>query len=268
MLRKPQLLLLAAAALLPLVALALPSGAQAGFRQTLGGALLPLVGLLAAAGNLASRAADAARPAGAPVTSAVALETENQRLRLVVAERDAALHENARLRALAGLPRPAGWNLRPARIIGRDPANWWRTAWLDAGRAAGVAPDATVLGPEGLIGRVVSVSAASAQIVMLGDPNCPVAAAVRETGDQGIIRPLPGSDVENDLVGLTFLPRNAALQPGQKVFTSGAGGVFPPGILVGEIVDFRSVGHGLYLEARVRLAARPGAADWVWVKLP
>ena len=129
-------------------------------------------------------------------------------------------------------------------------------------------PDAAVLGPEGLIGRVVGPSARAAQIVMLGDPNCPVAAAVRETGDQGIIRPLPGSDVENDVVGLTFLPRNAALQPGQKVFTSGAGGVFPPGILIGEIVDFRSVGHGLYLEARVRLAARPGAADWVWVKLP
>lgn len=268
MLRKPQLILLAAAALLPLVTLALPAGAQVGFKQSLGGFLQPLLGLLAAANNLAGRAADAVRPPGSPSAPVAALETENQRLRLVVAERDAALRENERLRALAGLPRPAGWKLKAARIVGRDPANWWRTAWLDTGRQAGVVPDATVLGPEGLIGRVVTVSAGTAQIVMLGDPNCPVAAAVRETGDQGIIRPLPGSDVENDLVGLTFLPRNAALQPGQKVFTSGAGGVFPPGILVGEIVDFRSVGHGLYLEARVRLAARPGAADFVWVKLP
>lgn len=264
MLRKPQLLLLAAAALLPLVTLALPAGAQAGFRQSLGGLLQPLLGLLATTG---AAAGNALPPAAAPGRFH-ALEQENERLRLALAERDAALRENERLRALAGLPRPAGWQLRGARVIGRDPANWWRTAWLDAGREAGVVPDATVLGPEGLIGRVVGASARSAQIVMLGDPNCPVAAAVRETGDQGIIRPLPGSDVEHDVVGLTFLPRNAALQPGQKVFTSGAGGVFPPGILIGEIVDFRSVGHGLYLEARVRLAARPGAADWVWVKLP
>jgi rod shape-determining protein MreC len=268
MLRKPQFLLVAAAALLPLAVLALPAPAQARVKLAVGGLFQPFFALVAAAGELGGRAAGLLAPREALARRLAALEGDNARLRLAAAEGQAARLENDRLRALAGLPRPPGWRLRAARVIGRDPANWWRSAWLDAGRAAGVTPDAAVLGPEGLVGRVVGVTDGAAQIVMLGDPNCPVAAVVRETGDQGIIRPLPGSDVENDVVALTFLPRNAALQPGQQVFTSGAGGVFPPGILVGEVVDFRAVGHGLYLEARVRLAARPGAADVVWVKLP
>ncbi|HMO64251.1 MAG TPA: hypothetical protein PKE47_03315 [Verrucomicrobiota bacterium] len=117
MLRKPQLLLLAAAALLPLVTLALPAGAQAGFRQSVGGLLQPLLGLLATAGTAAGNALP---PAAAPGRF-TALEQENERLRLALAERDAALRENERLRALAGLPRPAGWRLHGARIIGRDP---------------------------------------------------------------------------------------------------------------------------------------------------
>jgi hypothetical protein len=52
------------------------------------------------------------------------------------------------------------------------------------------------------------------------------------------------------------------------VVTSGDGGVFPPGILVGQIADFRTMGYGLYREARVSLAVKMNSLEEVWVKTP
>ena len=64
---------------------------------------------------------------------------------------------------------------------------------------------------------------------------------------------------------LSYLSGNANLKPGQQVVTSGEGGIFPPGIAVGQIVDSRQAGFGLYTEARVKLSANLGALDQVWV---
>lgn len=55
------------------------------------------------------------------------------------------------------------------------------------------------------------------------------------------------------------------LKPGNAVLTSGLGGVFPGGIRIGEIVDVRNVGFGLYQEARVKLAVNLNSLDQVWV---
>ena len=57
------------------------------------------------------------------------------------------------------------------------------------------------------------------------------------------------------------------MKPGQKVVTSGEGGIFPAGIPIGQIVDSHPVEFGLYTEARVKLSANLGALDKVWVLL-
>jgi len=55
------------------------------------------------------------------------------------------------------------------------------------------------------------------------------------------------------------------LKPGQTVATSGDGGVFPKGIIVGQIVDVRTNDFGLNLEARVKLAVNLNRLEVVWV---
>jgi rod shape-determining protein MreC len=105
-------------------------------------------------------------------------------------------------------------------------------------------------------------------VVLIGDPNCPVAAALADTSDTGIIRGVSGGEIRGALVELTYLARSASLKPGQRVVTSGQGGVFAPGIPIGELVDSRPAGSGIYMEARVRLSVNLGALDHVWVKLP
>jgi len=124
-----------------------------------------------------------------------------------------------------------------------------------------------VLTPEGLVGRVAGVSFDHAQVLLVGDPNCRVAALVEnENRDNGVVG--PAGPLENDLAVLSYLPRGAALKPGQAVLTSGLGGVFPKGLLLGKIVDAQAVEYGLYLEARVKLAANLNALEEVWVLLP
>jgi rod shape-determining protein MreC len=74
--------------------------------------------------------------------------------------------------------------------------------------------------------------------------------------------------LDHRLVDLTHLPRNTALRPGQIVSTSGLGGIFPPGLPVGTVVDHRSVAYGLYTEARVKLLADTSRLREVMVILP
>ena len=103
--------------------------------------------------------------------------------------------------------------------------------------------------------------------MLLGDPSCRVSArVVNPAHDMGVVT--AGGPLDTSLVNLTYLSGDAKLESGQKVVTSGEGGVFPPGIPVGQIVDFDQVEYGLYAEARVKLSANLGALDQVWVLFP
>ena len=87
-----------------------------------------------------------------------------------------------------------------------------------------------------------------------------------ETRDTGIIGASGPLDAE--FVELGYLSRGANLKPAQDVVTSGEGGIFPPGIPIGKIVDVQAVDYGLRAEARVKLAANLNALEEVWVMFP
>jgi rod shape-determining protein MreC len=268
MLRKPHAILLAIVALGVLVLLALPESARSRLRLAFGRLFLPLFGLVGSAQGTVDRAAVSLTPRTVLAARLTALEKDNLALRAAVVEAQALARENDRLRQLVGQPQRQAWRLKTARVIGRDPANWWQSVHLDVGVRHGVTTNLAVFTTQGLVGRVAEAGAWTCRVVLVGDPNCPVAAALADSGETGIIRGASGGDIEAALVDLSYLSRNAVAKPGQRVLTSGQGGVFPAGITVGEVVDARMVGAGVYLEARVRLSANLGSLDYVWVKLP
>ncbi len=105
------------------------------------------------------------------------------------------------------------------------------------------------------------------QVVLLGDPNCKVAALVEnETRDKGVIG--ASDPLDNSLIVLGYLSKSANLKAGQSVSTSGLGGIFPSGIPIGKVVDARPVEYGLYVEARVKLATSLSGLEEVWVLFP
>lgn len=250
--------------LLAVAAFNLPGPAVTRFKLALSSLFVPFFGLNNAAQRALPQGVDALTSRAELIRQNAKLREENDQLRLAAWQTADALRENARLRAQFAWQQRTPWKVRPARIISRDPANWWRTVQIDLGSRDGVRTNAPVLTPEGLVGRVTAVGLTRSQIVLLGDPNCRVAAVVEnEHRDTGIL--MNASPLDADLVELNYLARNSEVKPGQTVSTSGLGEVFPRGIPIGTVVDARPVEFGLYTQARVKLAAKLGGLEEVWV---
>jgi rod shape-determining protein MreC len=267
--KRPHYIALGAVVLLTVVFLKLPSRTASQLKLAISGLFLPLFGLAGSANSLTEKAGNAVVPRAELVKELERLRRENNELRLRLTQTEETARENARLRQSLGAPRQFPWRVKMARVVARDPANWWRTIKIDVGLRQGVTTNNPVLSPEGfLVGRVSEVSYTQARVVLIGDPDCRVSVMIEETRDAGVIAPASSSPLDNIIVDLSYLSRNSTLRAGQRVVTSGLGGVFPKGIMVGQIVDFRNIGFGLYNEARVKLAARMNALEEVWVVLP
>ncbi|MBM3845072.1 MAG: rod shape-determining protein MreC [Verrucomicrobia bacterium] len=240
-----------------------------GIRRLVGGLYLPFFGLANSTRSIADSASTALMSRPDLVKELLALRDENQRLKLEARQWDEAVKENNRLREALSLPQQAPWKLRSAVVVGRDPANWWRTIRINRGSRDGITNNLPVLSPQGfLVGRISETGYTHSQVVLLGDPDCRVSVLVESTRDHGVIAPSGGGPVDDSVVELKFLSGSSELTPGLWVRTSGLGGIFPKGILVGQVADVRRVQYGLHLEARVKLAARLSALEEVWVAWP
>jgi rod shape-determining protein MreC len=250
--------------LLTLGILNLPGEAAARLKMTLGSVFLPLFGLANSSEELVERAAESALPRSVLLKDNQALRRENEKLKFQVLQSEEIARENARLRQLAGWQAKESWRLKLANVVLRDPANWWRTIEIDLGSRDGIKTNMPVMSMEGLVGRVSAVKLTRSQVVLVGDPNCRISAVVEnETRDTGVIG--ASGPLDGTLVEMSYLSRNADLKPGQRVSTSGLGGIFPKGIPIGRIVDAQPVEYGLYVMARVRLGANLSALEEVWV---
>ncbi len=147
--------------------------------------------------------------------------------------------ENNRLRRALGYRERAVFRLLPAQIIGRDISTWFNQVIIDRGSADGLRRDMPVLTEEGLVGKTTAVSEHSSIVILISDENCKVAVNVENSREQAIARGERMSSGAAPMMSLFFLTKQAGLKPGQKVFTSGVGGVFPSGILIGAVQEFR-----------------------------
>jgi rod shape-determining protein MreC len=255
---------LGAVTLVALLIFSLPPRATGRLKLAIGSLFLPLLGLVNTAQQLPVAVADAALSRRELLQLTEQLHRENDRLKVWALQAGATARENDQLRSALGWQRQAPWKLKLARVVMRDPANWWRTVEIDLGTRDGVVENLPVLTADGLVGRVSSAGLTRSQVVLLGDPNCKASALVENPAhDLGIIS--ASGPLDNSLVELTYLSGSANLKSGQSVITSGLGGVFPKGIPIGQVVDSRPVEFGLYTEARVKLSADLGALEQVWV---
>ena len=179
------------------------------------------------------------------------LEAENKRLKISNDEFRAtnlALRgfeaESIRMKSALGYLGSSPFAVVPARVIGRSPSNWWSTIVIDKGSLDHVESGLAVVTPDGLVGKVMTLSEHSATVLLISDENCKVAGSVAGSKEQGIVRvEVRGQRTSNSIqptMTLNFLSRFAPLRAGQKILTSGAGSVYPPGILIGQIVEFKS----------------------------
>lgn len=148
--------------------------------------------------------------------------------------------ENNRLRRALEYRERSVFKLVPARIIARDSATWWNTVQIDRGFKDGLKADMPVLTEDGLVGKTTTVAGDISTVLLIADEGCKVACKVEGTRHQGILRGARTSTQAAPELELTFLPKNADLKPGQKISTSGVGGVYPWGVFVGAVKQFEA----------------------------
>lgn len=185
------------------------------------------------------------------------LRTENARLRQqvdVMREETSRLREQAlatqRLERLLQLRGQTPYQTSAARVIARDPTAWFNTLVIDRGARDGIRRNAPVATTEGLIGRVIEVTATTSRVLLIGDSRSAVGVVVQGSREVGVVEGRGGMTLH-----LRYLAPNATIRVGDIVATSGLGGIFPRGLVVGSIVKIAKEESGLLLEADVRPAA-------------
>ena len=167
------------------------------------------------------------------------LLVENKELRAVNHTLRGLEQENMKLRSSLEYRQRSVFKLIPARVIARDGSTWWNQVQIDKGSKDGIEPDMPVLTEEGLVGKTTVVADSAATVLLIADESCRAAGNVEGTRNQGIVSGERSSSQREPLIGLGFLSKTAVLQPGQKIYTSGAGGVYPSGILIGTVKEFQ-----------------------------
>ena len=173
--------------------------------------------------------------------------------------------DNQMLRDLLGFVQRFPNKLISCEVIGRDSTGWWQTARLDKGALAGVAEERAVITPEGLIGRTKSVSDRTADVLLLSDPACKVSVRLARTGVFGVAEGLGAKPGEQPVCRMDYILQTADVQEGDEVVTSGLGGLFPKGLLVGRVAKVAMHEAGLYQTAWIDSAANLGELEYGFV---
>ncbi len=168
-----------------------------------------------------------------------ALQVENRALRATNQGLRDVEHDVNRLRHALNYRDRSVFKLIAAEIVTRDSSTWWRTVTINRGKRDGIETDMPVATDEGLVGKTTTVSDSISVVLLVSDENCKVATSVEGSREQGIVSGERVTAGLNPLLNLNFLSKQADLKPGQKVYTSGMGGVFPSGLLVGVVKTFR-----------------------------
>jgi rod shape-determining protein MreC len=168
-----------------------------------------------------------------------ALRVDNRQLKATNQALRDVEHEVNRLRHALNYRERSVFKLVPAEVITRDSSTWWRTVTINRGKEDGLQEDMPVVTDEGLVGKTTTISTNISVVLLVTDENCKVAASVEGSREQGIVSGERVAAGITPLLNLNFLSKQADLKAGQKIFTSGVGGVFPAGIPIGVVKSFR-----------------------------
>ena len=184
-------------------------------------------------------------------------EELRRELQRMLGWREAALQleqKNARLLALNNVRLNARTTFVTGEIIADAGSPFRRSAMVNVGRIDGVKDGSAVMDGLGLVGRIAGVGERSARIIFLTDGSIRVPAVIRPSGQHAIVT---GNNSGAPI--LEFLDQPDEIRPGDRIVTSGDGGLYPPDILIGQVLT------GPDGRLRARIAADYGHLDFVRV---
>ena len=155
--------------------------------------------------------------------------------------------ENERLRHLLGFKQKFRQSSIPALVIGRDPNNWSSVIFIDKGEDDGIVKDMVVISGQGLVGRVREQGKTMAKVMLINDIDSKIGAVIQKNREQGLLVGTPEGKCK-----LIYLSLDSDIGEGDKVLTSGMGGIYPKGIWIGKVEEVAKQKGRLYKYAIVK----------------
>ena len=153
--------------------------------------------------------------------------------------------ENQRLRALLGYKQVSTqFDLVAAGVIGRESVTWSSVIVINRGTLDGVANNMAVVTEMGLVGHVLEASANTSKVQLILDPRSSVGTLVQRP-DSRVAGIVEGDMNDPNHPRMVNIPKDANVQVEDAVVTSGFGGVYPKGIVVGKIKEIHNEEGGL-----------------------
>ena len=136
-----------------------------------------------------------------------------------------------------------------ARVIGGDATGLSRTLLLSQGSSVGLHPEMAVLSTDGVVGKLITVSPNASRVLLVSDRNSGLDAVDQRSRARGI-----AAGVTDDGLIMKYVDRTGDVKPGDAIITSGMDGIFPGGLLVGQVVRVSQEGPGLFLNIEIKPA--------------
>ena len=178
--------------------------------------------------------------------------TENAKLRGQLVDYQETLQENERLKTQLEIKEEAPDNeMTSASVIGRDPNDMFYGFSIDKGYLAGVSVDDPVITQNGLVGIVTQVYATTSKVTCILSEDVKVAAMSKELGESGVIT----SNIQmanSGTLRMDYLTNKTELKAGDLITTSGAGGVYPKDLIIGQVESVEQADYDISKYAVVK----------------
>lgn len=216
--------------------------------------------------NASTSSADAQKASedqSASSESLSALKEQNAQLQAQVAKGEEYRQEVERLTELLNLKDNYNLDGITGHVIGRTTDNWNQTITIDVGTDDGSFVGATVCASYGVIGQITSVTNSTSVVRLLSDPQSGVAGMIQSSRATCV--------VEGSLDGLivaTNIPAGTQVNEGDIIITSGLGGSFTKGIIIGTVSNVTGNSQDGSLQATIKQTDRSTYEEVIVVKSP
>ena len=159
------------------------------------------------------------------------------------------------------------YTLVNATVIARNPDTWRDVITINKGSNDGIQPQMSVMSDNGLVGKVLDVNPTSARIALLSNADNTLVrvAAMKHKQKQPIYRTITGYDEKTNMLVMSQIQATQDIKVGDKVVTSGLGGISPNSLYIGTVEEVAMDRFGLYKEVKIRPAADTNDVRYVTV---
>lgn len=163
------------------------------------------------------------------------LKKKNSELETILREFEMLKAENTTLQEYMNLTdKYSSYQTIPAYVINKDVSNYSSTLVLNVGTKDGIRENMTVIADKGLVGHIISVSENTCKVQVIIDSASTVSCSISTTNESIICK----GTLENDqILRASYIPTGAELIQGDSVYTSGIGGIYPKGIIIGTVKE-------------------------------